>query len=116
MRDFAFARSSRRTRRGAKGRLAGCAAIAALTALAAMPVAARAGDAPAAALAGAPIVLSDYRWSTAPGGASLSGITALRTVNGETHTCAGLNVALVPSGNQTDAYIAAAFGAGGARP
>jgi hypothetical protein len=106
--DSAFARSSRRTRLGAQGGRAGWFVLAAV---AAMPMAARAGDASAAGLVGAPIALSDYRWSTASGSASLSGVATLRTVAGGAHTCAGLSVALVPSGNPTDAYIATAFGA-----
>ena len=31
---------------------------------------------------------------------------------GAVRSCAGLNVALVPSGNQTDAYVVSAFGTG----
>jgi hypothetical protein len=62
-------------------------------------------------LEGTPIVAADYRWSAASGSATLSGLVALSAERGAVRSCAGFNVALVPSGNQTDAYIVSAFGA-----
>lgn len=58
----------------------------------------------------APFVATDYNWASAPGTAAVSGDILLRTVGGDVKTCAGLRVALVPSGPYADDFVRTMFG------